>query len=313
MELGETMADNLVAKGVTASASDGLTTLAGKILDIQTGGSCYHIEFSEASYTAVGGSATLEIYLQENYAPKSGASVTVTGTDSSTYTATTNNSGVASVTVTGINASTAFTATYQGATATCTVTVQTYLFYDACDSATTLSNYESSITLRNSGSSAMTQNGTKHQLTITKQGQSFIEISALEGVTGSFRMIIHSQTSSNRNYCGIGLCLYIDANNWYSVEDTSEKIWTYKKVNGTFQYTEGSATTSYIGAELIQECIYDSQTHKITLNKYDSNMVFIQSKELSVPSTITNPHWGFATDWEKDVYVLLEKIEVESL
>ena len=32
MELGETMADNLVAKGVTASASDGLTTLAGKIL-----------------------------------------------------------------------------------------------------------------------------------------------------------------------------------------------------------------------------------------------------------------------------------------
>ena len=38
-ELGETMADNLVTKGVTgASASDGLTTLAGKILDIQTGG-----------------------------------------------------------------------------------------------------------------------------------------------------------------------------------------------------------------------------------------------------------------------------------
>ena len=94
MELGETMADNLVAKGVTASASDGLTTLAGKILDIQTGGSCYHIEFSEASYTAIGGSATLEIYLQENYAPKTGASVTVTGTDSSTYTATTNSSGV---------------------------------------------------------------------------------------------------------------------------------------------------------------------------------------------------------------------------
>lgn len=188
-----------------------------------------------------------------------------------------------------------------------------YLFYDACDSATTLSNYESSIPLRNSGSSAITQNGTKHQLTITKQGQSFIEIPALEGVTDSFKMIIHSKTSSNQNYCGIGLCLYIDANNWYSIEDTSEKIWTYKKVNGAFSYTQGSATTNYIGADLVQECIYDSQTHKIILNKYDSNMVFIQSKELSVPSTITNPHWGVATDWEKDVYVLLEKIEVESL
>ena len=270
----------------------------------------YSLAFSQATYTASGGSATLECTLLEDNVAKTGASITVTGTDSSTYTATTNNSGVASVTVTGINASTAFTATYQGATATCTVTVQTYLFYDACDSATTLSNYESSITLRNSGSSAMTQNGTKHQLTITNQGQSFIEIPALEGVTDSFKMIIHSQSS---NHCGIGLCLYIDANNWYTIGDTSEKIWTYQKVNGTFSYTEGSATPSYIGAELIQECIYDSQTHKMTLNRYDSNMVFIQSKEFSVPSTITNPHWGVATDWYKNAYVLLEKIEVESL
>ena len=84
-ELGETMASNLQAKGVTASASDGLTTLAGKILTIPSGGSCYHIEFSEDSYTAVGGTATLEIMLQENYAPKVGATVTVTGSDSSLY------------------------------------------------------------------------------------------------------------------------------------------------------------------------------------------------------------------------------------
>ena len=38
-ELGETMAANLVTKGVTgATASDGLTTLAGKILNIPSGG-----------------------------------------------------------------------------------------------------------------------------------------------------------------------------------------------------------------------------------------------------------------------------------
>ena len=36
-ELGETIASNLTTKGVTASPSDGLTTLAGKILSIQTG------------------------------------------------------------------------------------------------------------------------------------------------------------------------------------------------------------------------------------------------------------------------------------
>jgi len=165
-ELGETMADNLVAKGVTASASDGLTTLAGKILDIQTGGSCYHIEFSEASYTAVGGSATLEIYLQENYAPKSGASVTVTGTDSSTYTATTDNSGGASVTVTGISASTTFTATYSNVSDTCTVTVgPSYLFYDACDTDNTnlydtTTNYSNSTFTFDSSNSCYTMQRT---------------------------------------------------------------------------------------------------------------------------------------------------------
>lgn len=36
--LAQTMATNITSKGVTASASDGLTTLAGKISQIQTGG-----------------------------------------------------------------------------------------------------------------------------------------------------------------------------------------------------------------------------------------------------------------------------------
>ena len=110
-ELGETMADNLQTMGVSdALASDGLTTLANKILDIQTGGSCYHIKFSEASYTAIGGSATLEIYLQENYAPKSGASITVTGSDGSVYNGITNSQGIASVTVSNVSTATTFTA-----------------------------------------------------------------------------------------------------------------------------------------------------------------------------------------------------------
>lgn len=131
-ELGETMAANLVAQGVTgASASDGLTTLADKILDIQTGGgSCYHIEFNEASYTASGGSATLELTLQSNYAPLSGATVSVTGSDSSSYTCTTNSNGVGTVTVTGVTSETTFTASYNNVSDTCTVTVSNVLFFD---------------------------------------------------------------------------------------------------------------------------------------------------------------------------------------
>ena len=95
-------------------------------MDIQTGGgSCYHIEFSESSYTAVGGSATLEIFLQENYQPKSGATVTVTGSDNSLYTGITNNDGIASINV-NVSAQTTFTCTYNNVSDTATVNYMAY-------------------------------------------------------------------------------------------------------------------------------------------------------------------------------------------
>jgi len=128
--------DNLAAKGVTASyaPSTGMIGLIDEILNIPTGGSCYHIEFSEDSYVAVGGTATLEIMLQENYAPKTGATVTVTGSDSSLYTGITDSSGVATVTV-SVSAETTFTASYSNVSDTATVTVgSAYLFYDDCTS-----------------------------------------------------------------------------------------------------------------------------------------------------------------------------------
>ena len=50
-ELGETMATNISAKGVTASASDGLTTLAGKISQIQTGGGGGCVKLVQGSFT----------------------------------------------------------------------------------------------------------------------------------------------------------------------------------------------------------------------------------------------------------------------
>ena len=161
-ELGETMAANLVTKGVQASASDGLTTLAGKILTIPSGGSCYHIEFSEDSYTAVGGTATLEILLQENYAPKTGATVTVSGSDSSLYTGLTNNEGIAQVTVNNVSGTVTFTGSYNNVSAQCTVIVGSQvLFYDACDSTYKSSEYGTIIKV----SSSTTTNYTAYDST----------------------------------------------------------------------------------------------------------------------------------------------------
>ena len=53
-ELGETMATNITAKGVSASASDGLTTLAGKILQISGGGGGGTTLFEDACSSSSG-------------------------------------------------------------------------------------------------------------------------------------------------------------------------------------------------------------------------------------------------------------------
>lgn len=50
-ELGEKMASNLTTKGVTANAADGLTTLAGKILSIQTGSGGGAANIVQGSFT----------------------------------------------------------------------------------------------------------------------------------------------------------------------------------------------------------------------------------------------------------------------
>ena len=160
MELGETMAANLTSKGVTASASDGLTTLAGKILDIQTGGggSCYHINFtsnsltySDWSFTSNGHIANLEVYLQNQYADYAGQTVTLSdGTN--TYTATTNANGLATFTPTITASSTTFTASYTGTSDTITVTKSTFHFVDKCDSSSNLTHYGSSVPIYTSTS-----------------------------------------------------------------------------------------------------------------------------------------------------------------
>lgn len=126
-ELGETLAANLEEKGVSASASDGLTTLANKVLDIQTGGSCYHLALSDNTITTTG-TFTITATLQQNYEPLPNVVVSFTG-GASTVTATTDANGVATATVTFTTSGT-LTASYQNVSDTCTVTVQSYLFYD---------------------------------------------------------------------------------------------------------------------------------------------------------------------------------------
>jgi len=313
-ELGETMADNLVAKGVTASASDGLTTLAGKILDIQTGGSCYHIEFGEASYTAIGGSATLEIYLQENYAPKSGASVTVTGSDGSVYNGITNSQGIASVTVSNISTATTFTASYSNVSDTCTVTVQTYLIYDdaSVDNSSTL--FGSYISLRSSGTNSVSYDSSTpcYVLKNTRRSsESFRPYSALDGYTGSFKLTVRSKCTTS-SACPISLYYYLDSNNWGGVKDEHANIWVSSKTNGSFTESNKGGT-NHLTSELTDEFIYDSTSNTLTINRY-YNGAIEHTQVMNIPITITSSvKWGTTLSWDNNATCEIYEIIAEPI
>lgn len=64
-ELGETLATNLNNKGVTASASDGLTTLANKINQIYTG-ECYFIDSLDINDYILRNTSVSTINVEEN-------------------------------------------------------------------------------------------------------------------------------------------------------------------------------------------------------------------------------------------------------
>lgn len=65
-QLGETMATNLTAKGVTANASDGLTTLAGKIANISQSGGGGATNFIQGTFTT-GSSGNTNASISLNY------------------------------------------------------------------------------------------------------------------------------------------------------------------------------------------------------------------------------------------------------
>ena len=245
----------------------------------------YSISFSQSSYVATGGSATLECTLLEDNVAKTGASVTVTGTDSSTYTATTNSNGVASVTVTGISASTVFTATYQGATATCTVTVQTYLFYDECTSADGLSNYGEIRPISSSTTTSYLEyNSSNNAYYVHANGDwGIIPITALNGldnykITAEFK----TKASGNTYQGGIGFIAETGTSNVVFrkygtacnsvVNDSSQKnIGTIRSANSywhKFEITKQGKNFSVTVTDVDNDTIIGTLSRTISFDTY---------------------------------------------
>lgn len=276
LEMKDQLIYELGQKGVTAtySSSTGLLGLIEKIGDIQTGGSCYHIEFSEDSYVATGGSATLEVYLQSNYQPLPGATVTVTGSDSSLYTGITNSAGVAEVIVSNVSGTLTFTCSYQSVTDTCTVTSQTYLIYDDCSTDKT-SNYGSSVAF--SGSSSNTLAFATNEYVMSGSGGYFSgrELTALSGVDDC-KVRIKFKLNTTLNAAFNQFCIIATDQTPSSTERTYP-YGTRVRNDRLFQYfTIKTESTVYTNSVAYSTGWYYLEAEKDgtswTINLYDSNL-----------------------------------------
>lgn len=236
--------DNLAAKGVTASyaASTGIIGLIDEILNIQTGsgGSCYHIEFEQSSYIAVSGSATVSVYLQSNYAPLSGATVSISGSDGSSYTCITNSNGIGSCTVSNISASTTFTASYSNVSDTATVNPMTYLMNEDASTDNSSNVFGDAYALRNNGTNTIAWNsGGYYLLTNTKsQAESMRTLKQLDGVTSDFCIEYDSYVEGSNG--SSGFVIYNSSSSWEKLTDDSDsnkKYW-YGYNNGSFHESD---------------------------------------------------------------------------
>ena len=297
LEMKDELIYQLGQKGVTASydSTTGLLGLIGEISNIQTGGgSCYHIEFSESSYTAVGGSATLEVYLQSNYAPLSGATVTVTGSDSSLYSGITNNEGIAQVTVSNISGTVTFTCTYSNVSDTCTVTSSSYIvdisgMTDQSNEFGTILNFRSN---GSAGSGSMSYDSTNHYYVFASTGtgqERFISLPALTGYN-NFKMTFEAQVVTTHLF---GFGEFVGSTNTncsvFIGRDTNK--FTKHQGNDTQIASGASSATWYKFIVTV-----DSTGYYVTITDLNDN-VKVDNYRCTISNSNTT-QYGFTWGWQ---------------
>lgn len=216
---------------------------------------------------------------------------------------------MATVTV-SVSAETTFTASYSNVSDTASVTVQSYIFYDACDSASGLTNYGSLVSLESSGTNAnMSYDSTEnaYALTSLSSGMKCFPITPLNGLD-NFKLTCDVRTPSTNNNYAIGLAPIIASTHTgmsmiidkesagfrtvvHRDKNNSEQFW------GNAQNISNYNTANYYKLELIVE------GNSASWNLYDGNLTLLNTysynlSDLSTDyNTLANRDYGISLGW----------------
>lgn len=321
LEMKDQLIYELGQKGVTAQydPTTGLLGLIGEISNIQQGGSSYHIEFTEDSYIATGGTATVSIYLQSDYQPLANATVTFTSSTSTTTTATTDTNGIATATI-SFSDSTTLTATYQNVSDTATITYSTYLFYDSC----TTDNVSQYSTRGRMGSSAttvtMSFSSATNGYNVYGSGGDYFGWFAIPNIRGldnlkiSCQFYLRSSSAYNQVFIGCTDTLTVNSSSSFTADFfrvRADKQVDYIHNSGSEKWKKTNAMTFQNNWARIE---FIKQGTSISGNVYNANGDNVATMPVQTGNTYTNPYFfiGINTRYTSDTKYIKE-IKVESL
>ena len=278
---------------------------------------CNGLKFGSDSYATSTGSCELSLRLWDNNAPVSGGTITITGSDSSTYTCTTDSNGEATCTVSNVTGTVTFTATYSSYSATCTVTATTTLLLDDCSSSAGLSNYGSTYAVfERSSTNTLTFNTDEYLLagsTCCFSGREVLSMSNVANATIRIKFKLNTTSSAAYNQFGI-MCTDVEPNS----TKINRPYCCRVRNDGKAQYFDlSNETTFYTRSNFSNDWYYLECTKNgtsWTTKVYDSSLNLLGSDTRTSLTAMTGtPKWYFylLTDKGTNYSVHIKEVKAE--
>ena len=274
---------------------------------------CNGLKFLQDSYTTSTGTCEVSLRLWDNNAPVSGGTITITGSDSSSYTCTTDSNGEATCTLTNISGTVTYTATYSNYSATCTVTQSNYYINDAATSDNTSTLFGDSIALRNGGANTIAWNsGGYYLLTNTgSQKESMRVLTPLNGLTANFVLEYDSYVEQSGG--SSGFVIYNSSTSWEKLTDDadSQKKYWYGYNNGSFHETAfyGNTVTNQKWVHYKYTINGSTFTMEVT---YNGNTVVTHSETIHLTRG-SSTKYGLDSEWQSSTKTRYKNIQAYPL
>ena len=137
-------------------------------------------------------------------------------------------------------------------------------------------------------------------------------INALDGYTGDFKITITSKTGTS-SYAPTGLVMYFDDNNWYSVKEGSDRVWTGQKVNGTFS-EESKPNHNLQGHLLVNVITVDNTNHTLNIKTYENNtLINYTDYTINTATATSSVKYGLDNSYANTDKVHIYEIIAEAL